>query len=443
MIVDILDKIKQTPGQTKQTILRENLTSLKQILDDCYTANVYGVLKYNISTSGDKTIDVNYGEFHNLLKRLSVRQLTGNEAVEAVSNLVNQFAPRDQEYLDCVLKHNMRIGITEKTFKEIAYPNEFHYEVALAKNIKDVKNVNPIDGSYFASRKLDGVRCTCAFGVVNREVSDIEFISRTNHPFTTLDNLKPFIREVGSCIETDNIYVFDGECCSIDDAGNEDFKSIMKVVTKKNYTIPNPAYRVFDLLTMDEFMMKTTSPIFSERYETIQQLFQEAMTKSANHQALWFAIHPLLQERITCQEDFERWKEYVHTGNWEGFMLRKDVPYENGRTKNLLKVKEFFDAEFVVNSIETGRKTYSEAGRGNVDYENCCTGLNITFKGNTVTVGSGLTKQQSFDWAKDPSKIIGKTITVQYFEETVDDKTGLPSLRFPTLKFVYEDGRNT
>ena len=37
--------------------------------------------------------------------------------------------------------------------------------------------------------------------------------------------------------------------------------------------------------------------------------------------------------------------------------------------------------------------------------------------------------------------IVGKTITVQYFEETTNDKGGI-SLRFPTVKHIYDDGRN-
>ena len=42
---------------------------------------------------------------------------------------------------------------------------------------------------------------------------------------------------------------------------------------------------------------------------------------------------------------------------------------------------------------------------------------------------------------KDKSKIVGKTITVKYFEETTDEK-GNPSLRFPILVYVYENGRD-
>jgi hypothetical protein len=37
--------------------------------------------------------------------------------------------------------------------------------------------------------------------------------------------------------------------------------------------------------------------------------------------------------------------------------------------------------------------------------------------------------------------IVGKTITVQYFEETTNDKGGI-SLRFPTVKHIYEGVRD-
>jgi len=37
--------------------------------------------------------------------------------------------------------------------------------------------------------------------------------------------------------------------------------------------------------------------------------------------------------------------------------------------------------------------------------------------------------------------IIGKTITVQYFEYTKNDKVGI-SLRFPTVKHIYETERD-
>ena len=39
------------------------------------------------------------------------------------------------------------------------------------------------------------------------------------------------------------------------------------------------------------------------------------------------------------------------------------------------------------------------------------------------------------------SKILGKTITVQYFEES-QNQDGEYSLRFPVLKYIYDEKRN-
>ena len=121
-------------------------------------------------------------------------------------------------------------------------------------------------------------------------------------------------------------------------------------------------------------------------------------------------------------------------------MLRKDTVYHSGRTKDLLKVKKFEDAEYVVEGIETGTMTTSMPGAGNVEYQGV-TRLLITHKGNRVGVGAGLSREQRIAWMENPKLIVGKTVTVKYFEET-SNKDGKFSLRFPTLKCVYEEGRD-
>ena len=120
-------------------------------------------------------------------------------------------------------------------------------------------------------------------------------------------------------------------------------------------------------------------------------------------------------------------------------MLRKDAPYKPGRTKDLIKVKKFQDAEYVVKDVVLGKATYNEGGSKEYDIVSA---LVIEHKNNDVSVGSGLSKEQRLNWFSNPNEIIGKTITVQYFEETKDSKTDMYSLRFPVLKYVYENGRN-
>lgn len=95
------------------------------------------------------------------------------------------------------------------------------------------------------------------------------------------------------------------------------------------------------------------------------------------------------------------------------------------------------NVEYTVIGYELGDIKY-----GNETLKDVVTCLHIIHKGNRVNVCYGISKEQRILWKNKPWRIIGKTITVQYFEETTDSKTGTTSLRFPVLKYVYEKNRD-
>ena len=66
----------------------------------------------------------------------------------------------------------------------------------------------------------------------------------------------------------------------------------------------------------------------------------------------------------------------------------------------------------------------------------------IEHKGNIVSVGSGFSLEERSRYYENPKLIIGKEITVQYFEKS-KDKQGIESLRFPVVKHVFETGKRT
>ena len=65
----------------------------------------------------------------------------------------------------------------------------------------------------------------------------------------------------------------------------------------------------------------------------------------------------------------------------------------------------------------------------------------VKHKGYRVGVGSGFSQEQRIYYYDNPDELVGKTICVQYFEESKNQNGGL-SLRFPTVKHIYENGRN-
>lgn len=428
-IYDILTTIQNTPGSNdKKTILKENMSdTLKMIFEDTYGPQKYFIKKFECPRSiGNGTLDDNYDAFHTMLGSLACREVTGDEAYRQLQIVVAMYTPQTQEILCRIIDRNLKVGISLDNFLDVIGEKDTKFEVALAMNLDKVKGINPIDGTYYISRKLDGCRCIC---YVNKVFSDtwVEFKSRQNKIITTLDNLvepiKEFTKNLGP-----GCYVIDGEVCLMDDLGNEDFQGLMKEVTRKNHTIENPRYNVFDLLTLDEFDGEMTSPNFTDRLNMMHNLL------APNNNVVL-----LEQEQVTSQEVMDRWTNKAQEFGWEGCMLRKDAPYKRGRSKDLIKIKKFQDAEYIVEGIIEGTATYNEGG--SKEYP-VVAALVITHKGNQVKVGSGLSKEQRIGWLQNPEEIIGKTVTVQYFEETQDYKTKEYSLRFPVLKHVYDNGRN-
>jgi len=120
-------------------------------------------------------------------------------------------------------------------------------------------------------------------------------------------------------------------------------------------------------------------------------------------------------------------------------MLRKNIGYEGKRTKNLLKVKSFYDDEYVVTGTESGTIRHIVDG---VEVEEVMLSrITIEYKGNIVGIGSGFSMDQRRDFHQNPKLIIGKTITVQYFSESVN-QSGEYSLRFPTIKHIWDGIRD-
>jgi DNA ligase-1 len=124
---------------------------------------------------------------------------------------------------------------------------------------------------------------------------------------------------------------------------------------------------------------------------------------------------------------------------WEGIMLRKDTFYRGKRSSDILKVKQFHDAEYTVVDIQNG--PFRVIVDGKEVEEDVMRHVVIEHKGYRVDVGSGFSLEQRRLYKENPNAILGKQITVQYFEESFNQHGGI-SLRFPTVKAIYETERN-
>tara|TARA_Y100000034_G_C6900129_1_gene416005 strand:+ start:8 stop:1351 length:1344 start_codon:yes stop_codon:yes gene_type:complete len=369
----------------------------------------------------------------NLLRRLDDRTFTGHSAIA----MVNGFVEANKEYADLIWKvidRDMKCRVSTSLINRV-FPNTIPvFKVALADTYKPGM-VDFENEMWLCSRKLDGVRC---ISVIN-ENGDITFYSRGGNEFLTLDNVKEDLKKLNL-----KSVVLDGELCIVDEKGNEDFQSVMKEINRKNHTIENPLFQVFDFLTLDEFnkqegeielgMRLTFLRAAIETYsDVVDDTLSVPFMKDIKH------IKVLEQLLVQDADSFQIMFDQAAQNKWEGLMLRKNCGYKGKRSKDLLKVKKFYDEEYKVIDLESSEIRYIKDGM-EVE-EEMLSNIIIEHKGNKVGVGSGFTIEERMKYYANPEWLVGKTVTIQYFEES-KNKDGEYSLRFPVVKHIYENGRN-
>ena len=216
----------------------------------------------------------------------------------------------------------------------------------------------------------------------------------------------------------------------MDENGNEHFQGLMKQIKRKNHTITNPKYVMFDYLTLTEFNNKVSEQNLIERISRFAKLDKYIHWQDS--------LSVLDQIVVSDDEHFAKLKADAEKEGHEGVMLRKNCGYQGKRTKNLLKCKQFHDAEYKV--IDLDFDTNRVIVNGREVEEMMLRNVVIQHKGNKVSVGSGFSHEERRHYYENPNRLLNKTITVQYFEESIN-QNGEHSLRFPTIKMIYENGR--
>jgi DNA ligase-1 len=359
------------------------------------------------------------GSVFELLDKLSDRVVTGHDAIKAVNDFVVTYA-NYAGLIYSVIDKNLEIRASESVINKVIPGLVPSFNVALASNYEP-KLVDFENETWYASRKLDGVRCV----IIVDENGKANAYSRQGKQFETLGKVLKDFEEFGQ-----KGFAFDGELCLIDKDGNENFQGVMKQIRKKDHTIPNPKYKIFDFIPLDDFNKKESSFPLSDRLEALQEM---------KYFFTGTCLSVLPQVVVKDDNHFAELNAEAEKKGYEGLMLRKDVGYQGKRTKNLLKVKSFFDDEFKVLGLDFKEHRIIREGKEVV--RPMLAQVFIEHKGYKVSVGSGFSQEQRIYYYENPDELVGKTITVQYFEETQNQQGGL-SLRFPTVKHVYENGRN-
>lgn len=157
--------------------------------------------------------------------------------------------------------------------------------------------------------------------------------------------------------------------------------------------------------------------VFSARYAALKNALVQLKNPA-------YRLVPTYE--VKSRKDVEKYHEKFLEEGYEGSILRLDLgDYENKRSKQLLKKKDFVDEEFVIVDVEEGVGARTgTVGRFTMEMKDGRQfGSNI--KGDFTYLA---------DLLKKKKKLIGKRATVKYFNLTPD---GIP--RFPYVIKIDRD----
>jgi len=412
-----IEDMRATSSSTQKVqIIKDADPFIHKVLEYTYNPfKQYYVTSKTCIKNKDKIDLIGNHNLFSVLDMLNTRVVTGHDAIALVNGFA--YSNSDGELIYKIIDKNLDIRAGDKVINK-AVPNLVPtFSVALAQ---EYKGKCDWDDRWYASRKLDGVRC---LAVVDQN-GDCTLYSRMGKELTTLNRVKEAIENTGIIN-----HVFDGEICLLDENGNEDFQGVMKELRRKDHQIENPRFMVFDMMHKSEFDAGKGNTPLTERLRMLRAWQGGRFTCAKT-------LQYVDQVQINDNDHFETWNKLSAEKGWEGFMLRKNVGYEGKRSKNLVKVKKFHDAEYKVIDYDTDTAEVVRNGRS--ETIEMLSQVWIEHKGHKVKVGSGWTQDQRLQYMD--GSIVGKIITVQYFEETTNDKGGI-SLRFPTVKVVHGEKR--
>lgn len=429
-IQEMIEKLNTTNGANDKIEYLKSFADLKELISIVYDPlkpfhiRPESIKKY--AASQKSVAPIEYASLMELLNALVNQEISGHEAAASVLKWVKDY-PYHEELIYLIIDKDLKIrmGATQinKAFKNLIPV----FDVALGYDYNKYPNAFE-KGNWKISRKLDGVRCIAVVDSVGGEVT---FFSRTGNQFLTLNKVADQIKAI-VCPLFPNGIVLDGEICVIGNDNKEDFQGVMQEVRKKDHVMNKPRYLLFDCLQPEEFWNRKGKRKFTERLRDLERVRANTLN--------------IPEIGVIDQIDFtpERFTEMMNLAEqkgWEGLIVRKDSEYQGKRTNEVLKVKRFETEEYKVVDTCVGPYQVQNKDSGLMETIETMVSVTILHKNFPVSVGSGFTVEERKQFYKDPSKIKGKIISVQYFEETTG-KDGDVSLRFPTFKGLYGDKRD-
>lgn len=245
----------------------------------------------------------------------------------------NETTAEEQAILEVEAEYRKKLK--QKYFDNINDVDETTYfSPMLAEKYQDYKDFVLSQSVVYSNIKYDGIRC-----VSKRD----GLWTRKGEIFDSIPHVSKALKDV---FEVYPHIVLDGELY------NHDFRDHLNKINSLSKNIEKShilQYHVYDVYVEDEPDLPYS--LRMKFLELLHNLWDHNVVKPVPYVQI---DNP--SENVALLDDL--FDSYRRNG-YEGQIIRLDTPYLNKRTKNLIKRKEFIDAEFPILRIEEGIGTWA------------------------------------------------------------------------------------
>ena len=322
----------------------------------------------------------------------------------------NETTPQEQAELEAQAKWQKKFDKDYALSEEEAENKQF-YRPMLAQKYEDRKD--GLEYPLYSQPKLDGIRCIVQKnrqGVLTAKTRNGKVIDAVPH---ILESVQEFFVDNPDAI-------LDGELYNHDLKDN--FNKITSLVRKQKPVRSASDTDASFAKKQDAFKKRLAEGAGVIQYWIYDIPSSKDFSVRFAHSDLRFpeadCLVPVPTFLVADEDELNaEYENYLNDG-YEGQIIRTDSPYENKRSKTLLKRKDFQDAEYRVLGIDEGNGTRSGTAKHLVLW---CDEQEKEFHSNIK--GSFAYLKEVLDNKED---YIGKEATIRFFQLTPD---GIP--RFP------------
>ncbi|HCI5972276.1 TPA: DNA ligase [Klebsiella quasipneumoniae subsp. similipneumoniae] len=390
----------------------------------------FGVKKYSVAEPAleNKICDEDAIQ---ILNSLASRQLTGGSAITVIEQAVADMTEEGQDVFRRFLIKDPKAGIGISLCNKI-FDNPIPvFEVQLATSYKEKGDKYPFKENpkakfpMIASLKLDGMR-VIAEVIVDEE--EVNFLSRTGNPVTSLDHLKPAVLDLARMTPHKHIF-FDGEAT----AGS--FNDSISALRKKGVSAIGAVFHVFDYFLPEwKAIAKTkeykkTGRILKDRHIDLCS-WTNWKRRPDNQYKGDVRLHDF--QLVHSHKEFIDLFMAALDANEEGYMAKDPISvYEFKRTKSWWKMKDEIEADGEIIGFKPGKEDSA--------FAHTLGSVTIRLENGVEVETSGIKHMYLDEIWNNQEKYMGRIVKVNAHEETQDGSLRHPRLKWPSCLRDTED----